>query len=262
MEHHGRRIEVAMGTQRKIALVTGAGSGIGRASAIALMKAGFTVVLAGRRIELLEETRSLGPEPGMSEPVICDIADPESIAALFAKIMDVYGRLDLLFNNAGIGAPSVPMEDLSLAQWKAVIDTNLTGPFICTQFAFRVMKNQTPQGGRIINNGSLSAYAPRPFSTPYTASKHAITGLTKAASLDGRAYNIAVGQIDVGNAETAMTAHMARGALQADGRQVPEPCMNVDDVGDAVACMANLPLDANVMFMTIMATKAPFVGRG
>ncbi|QIP10780.1 SDR family oxidoreductase [Bradyrhizobium symbiodeficiens] len=251
-----------MGTQRKIALVTGAGSGIGRASSLALMKAGFTVVLAGRRIESLEETRSLGPAPSMSTSVICDIADPESIAALFAKVMDLHGRLDLLFNNAGIGAPSIPLENVSLAQWKAVIDTNLTGPFLCTQFAFRIMKDQTPCGGRIINNGSISAHAPRPFSAPYTASKHAITGLTKAASLDGRAYNIAVGQIDIGNAETAMTARMTSGVLQADGQQVPEPCMNVDDVGNAVTCMANLPLDANVMFMTIMATKMPFVGRG
>lgn len=251
-----------MATQGKIALVTGAGSGIGRASALALMKAGFTVVLAGRRIEALEETRSLGPAPEMSEPVICDIANPDSIASLFAKVMDDYGRLDLLFNNAGIGAPSIPLENIGLSQWRAVIDTNLTGPFLCTQCAFRIMKNQTPQGGRIINNGSLSAYAPRPLSTPYTASKHSITGLTKAASLDGRAYNIAVGQIDIGNAETAMTEHMNKGALQPDGRHAPEPCMNVDDVGNAVACMASLPLDANVMFMTIMATKAPFVGRG
>lgn len=251
-----------MSSQRKIALVTGAGSGIGRAASLALMKSGFTVVLAGRRIELLEETRSLGPAPGMSEPVTCDLADPESISSLFAKVMDTYGRLDLLFNNAGIGAPSVPLEDISLAQWKAVIDTNLTGPFICAQFAFRIMKDQTPQGGRIINNGSISAYAPRPFSAPYTASKHAISGLTKAASLDGRAYNIAVGQIDIGNAETPMTAQMTSGVLQADGRQAPEPRMNVDDVGNAVAYMANLPLDANVMFMTVMATKMPFVGRG
>lgn len=262
MGHHDSCIEVALGRHRKIALVTGAGSGIGRASSLALMRAGFTVVLAGRRIELLEETRSLGPAPELSKAIICDIADPDSITSLFAKVMEFYGRLDLLFNNAGIGAPPIPLEDVSLAQWKAVIDTNLTGPFICTQFAFRIMKDQTPQGGRIINNGSLSAHVPRPFSSPYTASKHSITGLTKAASLDGRAYNIAVGQIDIGNAETAMTAHMTRGVLQADGRQVPEPCMNVDDVAEAVACMANLPLDANVMFMTIMATKAPFVGRG
>jgi NAD(P)-dependent dehydrogenase (short-subunit alcohol dehydrogenase family) len=226
------------------------------------MKAGFTVVLAGRRIESLEETRSLGPAPSMSTPVICDIADPESIAALFARVMDLHGRLDLLFNNAGIGAPSIPLEDVSVAQWKAVIDTNLTGPFLCTQFAFRIMKDQTPRGGRIINNGSISAHAPRPFSAPYTAAKHAITGLTKSASLDGRAYNIAVGQIDIGNAETPMTARMTSGVLQADGQQVPEPCMNADDVGNAVTCMANLPLDANVMFMTIMATKMPFVGRG
>lgn len=261
MGQHDKRVEMALGTQRKIALVTGAGSGVGRASSLALMKAGFTVVLAGRRIELLEETRSLGPAPSMSTSVVCDIADPDSIASLFAKVMDLHGRLDLLFNNAGIGAPSIPMEDISFAQWKAVIDTNLTGPFICTQFAFRIMKDQTPRGGRIINNGSISAHAPRPLSVPYTASKHSITGLTKAASLDGRAYNIAVGQIDIGNAETPMTARMTSGVLQADGRQVPEPCMNVDDVGNAVACMANLPLDANVMFMTIMATKMPFVGR-
>lgn len=262
MRHHDNRVETALGTHRKIALVTGAGSGIGRAASLALMKAGFTVVLAGRRIESLEETRSLGPAPSMSTSVICDIADPESIASLFGKVMDLHGRLDLLFNNAGVGAPSIPLEDVSLAQWKAVIDTNLTGPFLCTQFAFRIMKDQTPRGGRIINNGSISAHAPRPFSLPYTASKHAITGLTKAASLDGRSYNIAVGQIDIGNAETPMTARMTSGVLQADGQQVPEPCMNADDVGNAVTCMANLPLDANVMFMTIMATKMPFVGRG
>jgi NAD(P)-dependent dehydrogenase (short-subunit alcohol dehydrogenase family) len=226
------------------------------------MKAGFTVVLAGRRIELLEETRSLGPAPRTSTSVVCDISDPESIASLFAKVMEIHGRLDLLFNNAGIGAPAIPLEDLSLAQWRAVIDTNLTGPFICTQFAFRIMKDQTPRGGRIINNGSISAHAPRPFSVPYTATKHSISGLTKAASLDGRAYNIAVGQIDIGNAETTMTARMTSGVLQANGQEMPEPCMSVDDVGNAVACMANLPLDANVMFMTVMATKMPFVGRG
>ncbi|WP_315705966.1 MULTISPECIES: SDR family oxidoreductase [unclassified Bradyrhizobium] len=246
---------------KKIALVTGAGTGVGRAASLALMNAGFTVVLTGRRREMLEETARLGV-PGMSLPVTADMTDPASIAALFAKVTETYGRLDLLFNNAGMGAPPVPFEDLSLAQWQAVVATNLTAPFLCTQHAFRIMKDQTPRGGRIINNGSISAHAPRPFSAAYTSTKHAITGLTKASNLDGRAYDIAVGQIDIGNAETPMTERMVAGVLQPDGRMMPEPRMDSKAVGDAVAYMASLPLDANVLFITVMATKMPFVGRG
>ena len=249
----------------KIAIVTGAGTGVGRAASLALMKAGFTVVLAGRRIEMLQETQKLGEaEGGSSLPVSADMADPASIAALFAKTMDTYGRLDVLFNNAGMGAPPVPFEDLGLAQWQAVVNTNLTAPFLCTQHAFRIMKDQTPRGGRIINNGSISAHAPRPFSAAYTSTKHAITGLTKATNLDGRAYDIAVGQIDIGNAATPMTDRMVNGpgVLQPDGTSRQEPRMDAKAVGDAVAYMAGLPLDANVLFMTVMATKMPFVGRG
>ena len=245
----------------KIAVVTGAGTGVGRAASLALMNAGFTVVLAGRRLEMLEETAKLGGS-GKSLVVPSDMTDPGSIAALFAKVMEVYGRLDVLFNNAGMGAPPVNFEDLSLAQWQAVVATNLTGPFLCTQHAFRIMKDQTPRGGRIINNGSISAHAPRPFSAAYTSTKHAITGLTKATNLDGRAYDIAVGQIDIGNAATPMTDRMVDGVLQPDGRKMPEPRMDSKAVGDAVAYMANLPLDANVLFMTVMASKMPFVGRG
>ena len=246
----------------KIAIVTGAGTGVGRAASLALMKAGFTVVLTGRRIEKLQETQKLGENVGKSLPVSADMTDPGSIAALFAKVMEVYGRLDVLFNNAGMGAPPVPFEDLALAQWQAVVDTNLTAPFLCTQHAFRIMKDQTPRGGRIINNGSISAHAPRPFSSAYTSTKHAITGLTKATNLDGRAYDIAVGQIDIGNAATPMTDRMVEGVLQPDGRKMPEPRMDAKAVGDAVAYMASLPLDANVLFMTVMASKMPFVGRG
>lgn len=246
----------------KIALVTGAGTGVGRAAALALMQAGFTLVLAGRRLELLQETQKLGAEFGESLPVVADMADPASIAALFDTIVQRYGRLDVLFNNAGIGAPPVPFEDLPLEQWQAVVTTNLTAPFLCTQHAFRIMKDQTPRGGRIINNGSISAHAPRPFSAAYTATKHAISGLTKASNLDGRAYDIAVGQIDIGNAATPMTDRMVQGVLQPDGRTIAEPRMDAKAVGDAVAYMAGLPLDANVLFMTVMATKMPFVGRG
>jgi NAD(P)-dependent dehydrogenase (short-subunit alcohol dehydrogenase family) len=246
----------------KIAIVTGAGSGVGRAASLALMGAGFTVVLAGRRADKLQETQKLGEALGTSLPVPSDMTDPSSIAALFAKTMEVYGRLDLLFNNAGMGAPAVPLEDISLAQWKAVVDTNLTAPFLCTQHAFRIMKDQTPRGGRIINNGSISAHTPRPFSSPYTSTKHAITGLTKATALDGRAYDIACGQVDIGNATTPMTERMVEGVLQPDGRKMPEPRMDVSAVGNAVAYMATLPPDANVLFMTVMATKMPFVGRG
>jgi len=247
--------------KNKIAVVTGAGTGVGRAASLALMNAGFTVVLAGRRLEKLEETQKLGGN-GKSLPVPADMTDPGSIAALFAKVMDVYGRLDLLFNNAGMGTPAMPFEDLSLAQWQGVVATNLTAPFLCTQHAFRIMKDQTPRGGRIINNGSISAHTPRPFSSPYTSTKHGITGLTKASNLDGRAYDIAVGQIDIGNAATPMTDRMVDGVLQPDGRKMPEPRMDSKAVGDAVAYMANLPLDANVLFMTVMASKMPFVGRG
>ena len=248
----------------KIAVVTGAGTGVGRAASLALMKAGFTVVLAGRRIEMLQETQKLGEAFGKSLPVSADMADPGSIAALFAKVMEAYGRLDVLFNNAGMGAPPLPFEDLGLAQWQAVVATNLTAPFLCTQHAFRIMKDQTPRGGRIINNGSISAHAPRPFSAAYTSTKHAITGLTKASNLDGRAYDIAVGQVDIGNAATPMTDRMVAGpgVMQPDGTMKHEPRMDAKAVGDAVAYMASLPLDANVLFMTVMASKMPFVGRG
>ena len=246
---------------QKIAVVTGAGTGVGRAASLALMNTGFTVVLTGRRKEMLEETAKLGAS-GKSLVVTADMTDPASIAALFAKVIETYGRLDLLFNNAGMGAPAVPFEDLSLAQWQAVVNTNLTGPFLCTQHAFRIMKDQTPRGGRIINNGSISAHAPRPLSAAYTSTKHAISGLTKASNLDGRAYDIAVGQVDIGNAETPMTERMVGGVMQPDGRMMPEPRMDVQAVGDAVAYMASLPLDANVLFMTVMASKMPFVGRG
>ena len=247
--------------KNKIAIVTGAGTGVGRAASLALMNAGFTVVLVGRRLEMLEETAKLGI-PGKSLPVSADMTDAGSIAALFAKTMEAYGRLDVLFNNAGMGAPAVPFEDLGFAQWQAVVSTNLTAPFLCTQHAFRIMKDQTPRGGRIINNGSISAHAPRPFSAAYTSTKHAITGLTKATNLDGRAYDIAVGQIDIGNAATPMTDRMVDGVLQPDGKKMPEPRMDSKAVGDAVAYMAGLPLDANVLFMTVMASKMPFVGRG
>ena len=247
--------------KNKVAVVTGAGTGVGRAASLALMNAGFIVVLAGRRLEKLEETAKLGPA-GKGLAVSSDMTDPGSIAALFAKVLDTYGRLDVLFNNAGMGAPPVPFEDLGLAQWQAVVNTNLTAPFLCTQHAFRIMKDQTPRGGRIINNGSISAHAPRPFSAAYTSTKHAITGLTRASNLDGRAYDIAVGQIDIGNAATPMTDRMVDGVLQPDGRKMPEPRMDSKAVGDAVAYMANLPLDANVLFMTVMASKMPFVGRG
>ena len=247
--------------KNKIAIVTGAGTGVGRAASLALMQAGFTVALAGRRREKLEETASLGPA-GKALVVPADMTDAGSIAALFAKVMETHGRLDLLFNNAGMGTPAMPFEDLSLAQWQAVVSTNLTAAFLCTQHAFRIMKDQTPRGGRIINNGSISAHAPRPFSAPYTSTKHAITGLTKATNLDGRAYDIAVGQIDIGNAATPMTDRMVDGVLQPDGRKMPEPRMDAKAVGDAVVYMASLPLDANVLFMTVMASKMPFVGRG
>ena len=246
---------------KKVALVTGAGSGIGRAVAVALALDGFAVVLAGRREAALAETAALAPA-AMMVPVPTDVAKADQVAALFAAVKDRFGRLDLLFNNAGTGARPVAMEDLTLAQWQAVVDVNLTGPFLCTQQALRLMKQQTPRGGRIINNGSISAHAPRPYSAPYTATKHAITGLTKATALDGRAFDIACGQIDIGNAETPMTARMKNGVPQPDGTLKPEATMDVEAVAKAVLYMASLPLDANVLSLTVMATKMPFVGRG
>lgn len=246
----------------KVAIVTGAGSGIGRASSLALMKAGFSVVLAGRRKDALEHTAKAGKDLGKSLVVPSDMTDPAAIAALFAKTMDAFGRLDVLFNNAGVGTPPVPLEDISLAQWQATVATNLTAPFLCTQHAFRIMKDQTPRGGRIINNGSISAYAPRPFSSPYTSTKHAISGLTRATALDGRAYDIACGQIDIGNAATEMTERMTGGVLQPRGDTMVEPRMDVQNVADAIVFMATRSLDANALFLNIMATKMPFVGRG
>jgi len=252
-----------MSDQKKIAIVTGAGSGVGRASALALLAAGYSVVLAGRREDPLQETATLAGDDGARAlVVVTDVSVPAEVAALFAKTKETFGRLDVLFNNAGINAPGIPLDDLSVEQWQAVVDINLTGPFLCTQEAFRLMKAQTPQGGRIINNGSISAHAPRPFSAPYTATKHAITGLTKTTSLDGRVHDIACGQIDIGNAETEMAKRMADGVPQADGSIKAEPLMDLKHVADAVVHMAGLPLEANVQFMTVMATKMPFVGRG
>jgi NAD(P)-dependent dehydrogenase (short-subunit alcohol dehydrogenase family) len=252
-----------MASSTKIALITGAGSGIGKASALALMRHGWSVVLAGRRKELLEDVAREGQSAGARSLVVpTDVADAASIRNLFARTKEAFGRLDLLFNNAGIGAPAVPMEDLPFEKWKAVVDTNLTGSFICTQEAIRIMKDQTPRGGRIINNGSISAHAPRPNSVAYTSTKHAMTGLTKSTSLDGRKYDIACGQIDVGNAETPLAARMKDGVPQADGSVRPEPLMDVEVVANAVVYMASLPLDANVLFLTVMATKMPFVARG
>lgn len=249
--------------ERQIALVTGAGSGIGRACALALLRAGYAVVLAGRRPETLEETAQLaGLPPERTLIVPTDVSDPDAVQQLFARTQAAFGRLDLLFNNAGIGAPGVPIEELTYEQWKRVVETNLTGPFLCTQHAFRLMKTQTPQGGRIINNGSISATTPRPNSAPYTATKHAITGLTKSTALDGRAFNIACGQIDIGNAATEMTQRMRAGIVQPNGQIVVEPTMDVDAVARTVLHMASLPLDANVLFVTVMATTMPFVGRG
>lgn len=244
-----------------IALVTGAGSGIGRASAVALAGAGFTVVVAGRRLALLEEVAA--EAGGGAVPLACDVRDAESVAAVFAEIDNRFGRIDLLFNNAGVGAPAVPIEELEQESWTSVLETVVTGTFLCTQQAFRLMKRQSPRGGRIINNGSLSAAVPRPHSAPYTAAKHAITGLTKSTSLDGRAYDIACGQIDIGNAATDLTRAMhTTGVLQADGRTAVEPTIDASDVARAVVYMATLPLDTNVQFMTVMATQMPFIGRG
>jgi NAD(P)-dependent dehydrogenase (short-subunit alcohol dehydrogenase family) len=252
-----------MESSRKIAIVTGAGSGIGRHVAVALAESGYSLVLAGRRRERLEAT-GLDIERANSQALVvaADVSDPASVHELFAKTRDAFGRLDLLFNNAGISGPAVPLEDLTYEQWRSIVGTNLTGAFLCTQEAFRIMKDQQPRGGRIINNGSISAHSPRPNSAPYTASKHGMTGLTKVTSLDGRKYDIACGQIDIGNASTELTERMNKGVPQANGTIAVEPRMDPQDVARAVVYMASLPLDANVQFMTVMATKMPFIGRG
>ena len=252
-----------MSAHGKVAVVTGAGTGIGKAVTLALLADGYRVTLAGRRKEKLEQAvAEAGPAGARALIVPTDVGDPAAVRALFARAQQAFGRLDLLFNNAGIGAPAVPLEDLTWEQWKAVVDVNLTGAFLCMQEAVRIMKRQDPRGGRIINNGSISAHAPRPNSAPYTATKHAITGLTKSTALDGRTYDIACGQIDIGNAATEMAARMAKGVPQADGEIRVEPLMDVNHVGAAVLHMANLPLETNVQFLTIMATRMPFVGRG
>ena len=248
--------------EAKVALITGAGSGVGRAVALAFARTGYTVALAGRRVEALNETAALVRSDHRVLVLPTDVSDAAAVQALFDRVVAEAGRLDVLFNNAGSGAPPIPLEDLTPVQWQRVVDVNLTGVFLCLQQAFRVMKSQTPRGGRIINNGSISAHAPRPNSAPYTATKHGVTGLTKAASLDGRKYDIAVGQIDIGNAATPMTERMPQGVLQANGQSAPEPVMDVNVVADAVLHMASLPPDANVLSMTVMATKMPFVGRG
>jgi NAD(P)-dependent dehydrogenase (short-subunit alcohol dehydrogenase family) len=256
---------MSLSQSKRIALVTGAGSGIGRGVALALVDDGYSVVLAGRRANLLEETataaRLLKAEPSVLV-VPTDVTDGASVEALFAKVREVFGRLDLLFNNAGVGGPPVALEELTLGQWNTVVNTCLTGAFLCTREAFKLMKSQRPQGGRIINNGSISAHVPRPNSAPYTAAKHAITGLTRSAALDGRKHDIACGQIDIGNADTEMAEKMKRGVPQADGSVAIEPTMDVDHVARAVLYMAGLPLNANVPFMTVMATKMPYIGRG
>ena len=252
-----------MSSRTKFAIVTGAGSGIGRSVSLALLKVGYSVALAGRRKDALDETVTLAGKDGeraLSVPT--DVTDAKSIAALFAAAKEKFGRLDLLFNNAGTGTPATSIEELTLHQWQRVVDTNLTGPFLCTQEAIRIMKDQKPMGGRIINNGSLSAHVPRPGSAPYTSTKHAITGLTRSTSLDGRKYDIACGQIDIGNAATPMTERMTNGVPQASGTTMVEPRMDVDHVGQAVVYMDSLPLDAIVQFITVMATKMPFIGRG
>ena len=252
-----------MNSNNKIALVTGAGSGIGRAVSLTLQRAGYSVVLAGRRADELDRTASLaGPHAGRMLAVPTDVSRPDAVRALFAATQQHFGRLDLLFNNAGRGTPAIPMEDLTYEQWMSVVGVNLTGAFLCSQEAVRMMKAQDPRGGRIINNGSISAHVPRPHSAPYTSTKHAITGLTKSISLDCRKFDIACGQIDIGNAATEMTERMTQGVPQANGSTMVEPRMNVQHVADAVLHMAQLPLDANVQFMTIMATTMPFIGRG
>lgn len=252
-----------MSSDGKVAIVTGAGTGVGKASALALLKDGYSVALAGRRVEPLESTKKeAGSASSRALVVPTDVGDPQAIKSLFAKTVEAFGRLDLLFNNAGTGAPPVLLEDLTYEQWMTVVNANLTGTFLCTQEAFKIMKSQNPMGGRIINNGSISAHAPRPNSAPYTSTKHAVAGLTKSTALDGRKYNIACGQIDIGNAATDMTARMSNGVPQANGEVAVEPTMDVQHVAEAVLQMANLPLESNVLFMTIMATKMPFVGRG
>ncbi|KQP17726.1 SDR family oxidoreductase [Pseudorhodoferax sp. Leaf267] len=251
-----------MATNGKVAIVTGAGTGIGKAAAMALLAAGYRVALAGRRREPLEEVRGASGAGDNALVVPTDVAKPDSVRALFDATVEAFGRVDVLFNNAGVNAPGIPLEDLTLEQWQNVVDINLTGMFLCTQQAFRVMKSQTPRGGRIINNGSISATTPRPNSIAYTSTKHAVEGMTKTASLDGRKYDIAVGQIDVGNAATEMAMRMAKGVPQANGEIAVEPLMDVAIVGQSVLYMANLPLEANVMFHTVMATKMPFAGRG
>ena len=252
-----------MSLPTKVALVTGAGTGIGKAVALALMREGYAVTLAGRRQDKLDETAAEGHAIGaQSLAVKTDVSDPDSVKAVFAKTKATYGRLDVLFNNAGIGAPAMPLEELPLETWRKVVDTNLTGMFLCTQEAIKLMKSQAPRGGHIINNGSISAHTPRPHAVAYTTTKHGVTGLTKQTALDCRGYDITCGQIDIGNAETPLTERMVAGVLQPDGSRRPEPRMNVDDVGRAVAYMASLPLDTNVLFMTVMANLMPFVGRG
>ena len=252
-----------MASELKVAIVTGAGTGVGKSAALALLREGYSVTLAGRRVEPLEYTvTEAGPDGSRTLVVPTDVGRPDAVKALFTATRERFGRVDLLFNNAGISAPPILMEDLTYEQWQAVVDVNITGAFLCTQEAFRAMKDQDPMGGRIINNGSISAHVPRPNSAPYTATKHAITGLTRAASLDGRKYNIACGQIDIGNAETEMTGVIKSGILQPNGDIIGEPTMNVDNVANAVVYMASLPLDANVQFMTVMATSMPFIGRG
>jgi NAD(P)-dependent dehydrogenase (short-subunit alcohol dehydrogenase family) len=251
-----------MASGKRIALVTGAGSGIGKSAALALLKDGYHVALVGRRKELLEKTAAESDAKDRALVLAADITKEDQVGKVFSELKSKWGRLDVLFNNAGIGAPAVPMEELPLAKWREVVDLNLTAMFMCIQEAIRIMKAQEPRGGRIINNGSISAHAPRPMSVAYTATKHAVTGLTKCVSLDGRKHDIACGQIDIGNALTDLAARMAKGVPQADGSVKPEPLMDVDHVGRAVLHMANLPLDVNVQFMTIMASKMPFVGRG
>ncbi|MEQ9638683.1 MAG: SDR family oxidoreductase [Alphaproteobacteria bacterium] len=251
-----------MAAQHKVAVITGAGSGIGRASAVTLLKEGYAVAIAGRREDALAETAKLGGAPERTLAVPTDVGDEASVDALFARTVEKFGRVDVVFNNAGGGTPSISLEEMELKDWQRVVDSNLTGVFLCTRAAMRAMRDQDPQGGRIINNGSISAHAPRPGSAPYTSTKHGVTGLTKSTSLDGRKYNIACGQIDIGNAETPLASRMKDGVPQANGQVVPEPLMDVQHVADAIVYMAGLPLDANALFLTVMATKMPFVGRG